>query len=120
MKTGMAATVDDYIDSFPEDIQRLLREMRRTVKEAAPDAKECISYQMPAYKMGHILVYFAGFKNHIGFFPTASGISAFEDELSQYRKGKGSVQFPLDRPLPLDLVRKIVLFRVQEEKRKKK
>jgi uncharacterized protein YdhG (YjbR/CyaY superfamily) len=119
MQTGMAKTVEEYIDSFPEDIRKLLKEMRRTIKEAAPDAEECISYQMPAYKMGHILVYFAGFKDHIGFFPTASGISAFENELSQYRRGKGSVQFPLDRPLPLDLVRKIVLFRIEEVRNKK-
>jgi uncharacterized protein YdhG (YjbR/CyaY superfamily) len=118
--------IDEYIASFPEEIQVILEQVRATIHEAAPDAKETISYQMPAFALEGILVYFAAFKNHIGFFPTASGVAHFEKELMKYKTSKGTIQFPLDRPIPFDLIRKIVLFRVKENlakaeaKRKKK
>ena len=107
-------TVDGYINSFPDDVQILLRQIRATIIENAPDAIEDISYRMPAYKInGKPLVYFAGFKNHIGFYATPTGHSEFAEELSKYKQGKGSVQFPLKKPLPLDLIGRIVRFRVK-------
>jgi len=116
-------TIDEYIKTFPKDVQIILEKMRHTIREAAPDASEAISYQMPTFKLnGKNLVHFAAFKNHIGFYPIPSGIEAFKKELSPYKQGKGSVQFPLDKPIPFDLVTKIVKFRVKEnlEKNKKK
>jgi uncharacterized protein YdhG (YjbR/CyaY superfamily) len=112
--------IDEYIASFPEEIQVILEQVRATIHEAAPDAKETISYQMPAFALEGILVYFAAFKNHIGFFPTASGVAHFEKELMKYKTSKGTIQFPLDRPIPFDLIRKIVLFRVKENLAKAK
>lgn len=112
MKTAYI-TVDAYIESFPQEVQEKLRLMRRTIRQAAPDAKESISYGMPAYKFhGKPLVYFAAYEKHIGFYATPSGHQAFAAELSKYKQGKGSVQFPLDKPLPLDLVDQITRFRV--------
>lgn len=113
-------TVDEYIATFPASTQKLLEQIRRTIKKAAPEAEETISYNMPAYKLNGPLVYFAGYKNHIGFYATPTGHSAFKKELSNYKEGKGSVQFPIDQPLPLDLIRRIVKFRVEENARKKK
>lgn len=114
-------SVDEYIDTFPVDIQKILRQIRAIVKETAPFAVESISYGMPAYKLyGKPLVYFAGFKNHIGFYATPSGHSAFRDELSQYKQGKGSVQFQLDKPIPYELIGQIVEFRVVENTEKAK
>jgi uncharacterized protein YdhG (YjbR/CyaY superfamily) len=110
------ADVDTYISAFPDDMQKRLQQLRVTIKESAPGAEEVISYQMPAYKFHGMLVYFAGYKNHIGFYPTASGISKFKNELSIYKGAKGSVQFPIDKPLPLDLVSRIVKFRIQENR----
>jgi len=108
-------TIDEYIKTFPEDVQAILQKVRQTIRKAAPQAEEAISYQMPTFKLnGRNLVHFAGYKNHVGFYPVPSGIDAFEKELSPYKQGKGSVQFPLDRPVPYDLVRKIVLFRMKE------
>jgi uncharacterized protein YdhG (YjbR/CyaY superfamily) len=107
-------SIDEYILLFPPDVQDKLRRLRNVIREAAPDAKETISYQMPAFEQNGILVYFAAFKNHIGFFPTSSGIAQFNDELSGYKGGKGSVQFPLDKPMPYELVSRIVKFRVAE------
>ena len=107
-------SIDEYIATFPEDIQTHLEAVRTTIKAAAPDAEERISYAMPAFALNGILVYFAGHKNHIGFYPTSSGIEAFKDELSIYEHTKGAVRFPLNQPLPLDLIRKIVQFRVAE------
>jgi uncharacterized protein YdhG (YjbR/CyaY superfamily) len=108
-------TVDNYIESFPESVQILLRQIRTTIKESAPDAVESIAYHMPAYKTnGKPLVYFAAFKNHIGFYATPTGHSEFAKELSKYKQGKGSVQFPFDRPVPFDLIGQIVKFRVKE------
>jgi len=108
-------TVDEYIKSYPKDIQGLLEQIRTIIKGIAPDAEESISYGMPAYKLhGKPLVYFAVFKNHIGFFSTPTGQTEFAKELSKYKHGKGSVQFPLDEVMPLDLISKIVKFRVNE------
>jgi len=113
-------SIDEYIRTFPEDVQDILEKMRRTIKKAAPQAVESISYQMPTFKLkGKSLVYFAGYKNHIGFYPIPSGIEAFEEELSTYKQGKGSVQFPLSRPVPYDLVKKIVVYRSKEVLAKK-
>jgi uncharacterized protein YdhG (YjbR/CyaY superfamily) len=107
--------VDDYIKSFPENVQVRLKQVRATIRENAPEAEESFAYQMPAYKTnGKPLVYFAGFKNHIGFYATPTGHSQFAKDLSKYKQGKGSVQFPLNKPLPLDLITRIVKFRVEE------
>jgi uncharacterized protein YdhG (YjbR/CyaY superfamily) len=114
-------TVDSYIKSFPEDVQVLLQQIRAIIRENAPEAEESIAYQMPAYKSaGKPLVYFAGYKNHIGFYATPSGHSIFEKELSKYKQGKGSVQFPLDKPLPFDLIARIVRYRMEENSLKAK
>lgn len=105
--------VATYISSCPPEVQERLTEIRKIIRETAPAATESISYCMPAYKQaGKPLVYFAAFKNHIGFYATPSGHEAFKAELSQYKQGKGSVQFPLDQPLPVELIRSIVEFRV--------
>ena len=107
--------IDEYIETFPEDVQKILQKLRLTIKESAPGSVETISYQMPTFKLnGKGLVYFAAFKNHIGFYPIPSGIEAFEKELSPYKQGKGSVQFPIDQPIPYALVRKIVRFRAKQ------
>ena len=115
--------IDEYIKSFPPDIQKILERLRDIIHEIAPEADESISYGMPTIKLNGNLVHFAAFEHHIGFYPTPSGIEAFEKELSPYEHAKGSVQFPLDEPIPYDLVKRIVQFRVKEsresEKRKK-
>ena len=113
-------SIDEYIGTFPKDIRSKLESIRKAVKEEAPDAKEVISYGMPAFKLNRVLVYFAAQQKHIGFYPTASGISAFEEELSQFKHSKGAVQFPIDEPVPLELVRKVVRFRVKEDMAKTK
>ena len=113
--------VDVYIADFPKDIQFLLNQVRSTIKQAAPYAEESMSYGMPAYKSyGKPLVYFAGYKNHIGFYATPTGHAEFAKELSKYKQGKGSVQFPIDQPMPLDLIFQIVEFRVIENLEKAK
>jgi uncharacterized protein YdhG (YjbR/CyaY superfamily) len=106
--------VDEYIASFPLETQEILQQIRATIQVAAPEAEESISYAMPAYKLNGALVYFAGYKNHIGFYATPQGHQEFAKELSVYKQGKGSVQFPIDKPMPLDLVARIVKFRVAE------
>ncbi len=107
--------IDSYIAGCSKDVQSILEQVRATIKKAAPEAEETISYGMPAFKLKRkLLVYFAGYKNHIGFYATPTGHAKFEKELSGYRQGKGSVQFPLDEPMPVDLIAKIVKFRVQE------
>jgi uncharacterized protein YdhG (YjbR/CyaY superfamily) len=112
-------TIDEYIKTFPEDVQTILKKVRQTIRKAAPDAVEAISYQMPTFKLnGRNLVHFAGWARHIGFYPTPSGTAAFQKELASYKAAKGSAQFPLDKPIPYDLVKKIVIFRVQESKKK--
>lgn len=108
-------TIEEYISSFPEETARTLRKVYLAIKDKAPDAEESISYGMPAFRTnGRPLVYFAGFKNHIGFYATPSGHTEFERELSKYKRGKGSVQFPTDKPIPFDLIGRIVEFRVKE------
>ena len=108
-------TIDEYIETFPKDVQGILERMRQTIRDAAPGAVEAISYQMPTFKLnGRNLVHFAAFKSHIGFYPIPSGIEAFKKELSPYKQGKGSVQFTLDKPIPYDLVERIVRYRVKE------
>jgi uncharacterized protein YdhG (YjbR/CyaY superfamily) len=113
-------TMDEYIKTFPEDVQEILEKMRRTIRKAAPEAEEAISYQMPTFKLNGNLVYFVAFKKHIGFFPTARGIEAFKKELSTYKTSRGTVQFPLEKPIPYDLVTRIVLFRRKENLEKKR
>ncbi len=114
MSRAHLKNIDEYISSFPEDIQAILEKLRETIRETVPDAEETISYQMPAFKLGKVLVYFAAYKNHIGFYPTPSGIEAFKTELSGYETSKGAIRFPIDKPLPYDLVKKIVEFRAKE------
>ncbi|MGH2538321.1 MAG: iron chaperone [Candidatus Promineifilaceae bacterium] len=121
MRSTKAETIDEYIAGFPSDVQAVLEQVRATIKAAAPDAEETISYAIPTFKLhGRYLVYFAGFKDHIGFYPAPVGIEAFQEELSGYKSGKGSVQFPLSKPLPLDLITRIVKYRAQENLAKKK
>lgn len=108
-------SIDEYIASFPEDTQKLLKQVRTTIREAAPEAGEVINYGIPTFTLRGNLVHFAAFKNHIGFYPTPSGIDTFKKELSVYEGAKGSVKFPIDRPLPLGLISKIVKFRVKEK-----
>ena len=118
-KSGINS-IDEYIATFPKDIQNILQELRATIKAAAPDAEEKISYQMPTFFLNGNLVHFAAFKKHIGFYPTPSGIEAFQKELSVYDGAKGSVQFPIDEPMPLKLISRIVKFRVAENIKKAK
>jgi len=115
MATTKPHDIDEYIAGFPKHTQKVLEQIRTTVKKAAPDAEETISYAMPAFTLkGRYLLYFAGYKNHIGLYPAPAGNEAFKKELSVYKRGKGTVQFPLDKPLPLSLVTKIVKLRVKE------
>jgi len=116
-KSGFTS-IDEYIATFPAAIQKILEEIRATIRAAAPQAEEKISYQMPTFALKGNLVHFAAFKSHIGFYPTPSAIQAFQQELAPYAGAKGSVQFPIDQPLPLDLIRKIVQFRVGENLKK--
>jgi len=109
-----AVSIDEYISLYPEEIQKILRKMRTTIKKAAPEAKETISYRIPTFKLNGNLVHFAAFKNPIGFYPTSSGVSHFEKELSGYKLSRGTVQFPINKPIPYDLIQKIVRFRVKE------
>jgi uncharacterized protein YdhG (YjbR/CyaY superfamily) len=111
---GRFRTIDEYIDAFPENVRTLLNSIRQTIKETAPEAEEAIKYQIPTFTLYGNLVHFAAFKNHIGFYPAPTGIEAFEEELSPYKRARGSIQFPLNQPLPLPLIRKIVTYRVKE------
>ena len=112
--------IDNYIASFPEETQMVLDKMRDIIKKAAPKAVEVISYGMPAFKMHGVLVFFAAWKTHIGFYPHSSGIAAFKKELSIYKNSKGAVQFPMEKPLPAGLITKIVKFRIKEDMLKAK
>jgi len=113
--TAKPATIDEYIAGFPEEIRSVLQQVRETIQQAAPEAAETISYGMPAYKFrGKPLVYFAAFKNHLGFYATPAGHEAFAEELSRYKQGKGSVQFPLNQSMPLDLITRMVKFRIMK------
>ena len=111
-------TIDEYILSFPPDVQEILQKIRAIIHAIAPDAQETIKYRMPTFTLNGNLVHFAAYKNHIGFYPVPTGIEAFKEELSAYEGGKGSVQFPLDQPIPYDLIRRIVEFRVNENRQK--
>jgi uncharacterized protein YdhG (YjbR/CyaY superfamily) len=119
-------TIDEYIAGFPPDVQEILEKVRMTIRKAAPEAEETINYQMPTFTLYGNLVHFAAYQHHIGFYPTPTGIEEFKNELSSYKGAKGSVQFPFDRPIPYDLIGRIVEFRVKENlqkaeaKRKKK
>ena len=128
MKTGQAAprNIDQYIAGFPKDVRVILEKIRVTIKKAAPEAEEAIKYQIPTFTLKGNLVHFGAYKKHIGFYPAPTGIEEFKKELSVYESGKGSVQFPLDKPIPFGLISKIVKFRIKknldkaEAKRKKK
>lgn len=113
-KKARPTTITEYINSAPKEAQKKLREMRACIRAAAPGAKESLKWGMPAYSYRRILVTFAGFKHHIGFYPTPSAVTAFADDLSKFATAKGSIQFPLEKPLPLALIRKITAFRVRE------
>lgn len=112
------SSIDEYIVSFPEHVQKKLVELREAIREQAPDAQEKISYQIPTFFLNGNLVHFAAYANHIGFYPTSSGIRAFKNKLSKYKSAKGSVQFPMEEPLPLGLIKMIVKFRVKENMKK--
>src|SRR5665213_333174 len=121
MKSAKPANMDAYFTAFPENVQKVLEQIRVAIKEAAPAAKEIISYGMPAFKYkGSVIIYFAGYKNHIGVYATPSGHAAFAKELSIYKQGKGSVQFPLDKPVPLNLISRIVKFKVKQRDEEQK
>jgi uncharacterized protein YdhG (YjbR/CyaY superfamily) len=119
-KRTESKSIDEYITSFPEEVQKKLQALRAAIKAAAPEAEETISYQIPAFTLKGNLVYFAAYKNHIGFYPTSSGIQAFKQELSIYESSKGTVKFPVGKPLPLDLISKIVQFRAAENLKRAK
>jgi uncharacterized protein YdhG (YjbR/CyaY superfamily) len=112
MKGEPAKNIDEYIAAYPVDVQELLQTMRTTIQQAAPDATEAITYAIPTFKLNGNLVHFGGYKSHIGFYPAPMGIEAFADETAQYETGKVTLQFPIDKPLPLDLITRIVKFRV--------
>ena len=118
MPQAKPATINEYIASFPEDIQKVLEQVRETISQAAPEAGETINYGIPTFMLNGNLVHFAAFKNHIGFYATPTGHEAFAEELSNYKQGKGSVQFPLNKPMPLELITSIVQFRVKEQQAK--
>ena len=120
MKPDQPRTIDEYIAGFPPDVQAILQKIRETIRAAAPDAEETISYQMPTFTLHGNLVHFAAFKSHIGFYPVPTGIEKFKKELAAYKGGKGSVQFPLDQPMPYSLISRIVKFRVKENLAKAK
>ena len=107
-------SIDEYIAAFPKDVQIILEGLRQAIREAAPEAEEVISYRIPAFKLNGILVWFAAFKEHIGFYPRVSAIETFKEKLSPYEISKGTVRFPIDKPIPFDLVKEIVRFRVKE------
>lgn len=118
--TAKPTTITEYISTFPAQVQLLLEAVRAAIKEAAPEATERINYGIPTFTLNGNLVHFAAYKNHIGFYPTPSGIETFKQELSAYEMAKGSVKFPIDQPLPLALIREIVTFRKQENLKKAK
>jgi uncharacterized protein YdhG (YjbR/CyaY superfamily) len=107
-------TIDSYIGSFPEDVQAILQKVRETIRAAAPDAVEAIKYAIPTFVWNGNLIHFAGYQNHIGVYPAPVGIEAFKEELAGYKTGKGSIQFPLNKPIPYDLIRRITEFRIAE------
>lgn len=120
MQKTKAENIDDYMLQFPKDIQKLLKQMRSTIKKTAPKAEEAMKYGIPTFVLNGNLVHFAAYKNHIGFYPAPSGLLAFKKEIARYKSSKGAVQFPIEEPLPLDLISKIVKFRVAENSAKSK
>ncbi len=114
----VSQTIDEYIAGFPPDIQAILQKVRATIRNAAPGATETISYQMPTFVLEGNLVHFAAFKSHIGLYPSPSGTERFREELSVYEHGKGSIRFPLNKPIPYDLISRIVTFRVEENRQR--
>lgn len=119
MQKANYKTIDEYIRLFPENVQALLARVREAIRKAAPSATEKISYQIPTFYLNGNLVHFAAFKDHISFFPTGSGVEAFKKDLTVYKTAKGTIQFPLDRPLPLDLITRITKYRVEQNQSKK-
>ncbi len=117
-KKEYPTTIDEYIAQFPEEVQAILTRIRAVIKESAPQAQEKISYRMPAFSLNGSLVWFGAFQKHIGFYPTGAGVESFKAELSGYKWSKGAIQFPLDQPIPYDLIRKIVKYRVAENLKK--
>ena len=113
-------SIDDYIKSYPPDVQKILQEIRKTIKKMAPEAEEAISYQIPTFKLNGNLVHFAAFKKHIGFYPGSKAINVFKKEIASYKSSKGTVQFPLEKPMPLSLIKKIVDYRVKANAQKVK
>lgn len=113
-------TIDEYISTFPADVQEKLEQVRKVIHEVAPDAKEAISYQMPTFKLNGNLIHFAGHKEHIGIYPMPEVIDNFKDDLAKYKTSKGAIQLPLDEPMPIDLIKRIVLFRMDLMKNKKR
>jgi len=113
-------TVDEYLSAFPASTKKILQEVRKTIKQAAPNAEELISYNIPAFKLNGMLVFYAAYEKHIGFYPTSSGIKVFQDELTNYKTSKGAIQFPIDEPIPRGLITKIVRYRVKENLEKEK
>lgn len=121
MQTSKPTTIDDYIAEFPSEVQKVMQQLRAVIRDLVPGAEEGISYAIPTFRVnGTYLVYFAGFKNHIGFYPTPSGTEVFKKDLAKYKTGKGSVQFPLNQPLPVALIKKIVKYRLKEISEKAK
>ncbi len=118
MNTNKPKDIDEYIKSFPKEIQEIMQKLRNTIIKAAPKATEKISYAMPAFYQDGNLVYFAAYKNHIGFYPTSKPIAVFKNKLTKYKTSKGAIQFPIDKPLPLELITQIVKFRVQQNSHK--
>ena len=112
-------SIDEYIASFPTTIQKILQQLRQVIRDAAPEAKEAISYQIPTFKLNGNLVHFAAFSDHISFFPTSSGVETFQHKLYSYKTSKGTIRFPINEPIPFDLIKEIVRFRVKENLGKK-
>jgi uncharacterized protein YdhG (YjbR/CyaY superfamily) len=112
-------TIDEYIATFPKNVQTILQELRQVIRDCSPEAKEAISYQIPTFKLNGNLVHFAAYKNHIGFYPTSSGIEAFKEKLGKYEISKGTVRFPINEPIPFELIKEMVRFRVKENLSKK-
>jgi uncharacterized protein YdhG (YjbR/CyaY superfamily) len=113
-KQATPQNIDEYIAGFPKDVQKILQKIRMTIQKAAPDAEEAIKYQIPTFTLKGNLVHFAAYQNHVGFYPSPTGIEKFKNELSIYGSGKGTLKFPLDKPIPFDLISKIVKFKVEE------
>lgn len=120
MKKNSPSSIDEYIKLYPADVQKMLEGIRETIKKVVPEASEKISYQIPTFYLNGNLVHFAAFADHVSFFPTGAGVEAFKDELRSYKTAKGTIQFPIDKPIPLDLISRITKFRVEQNRKKTK